>query len=67
MLRWDYESDGITTSATRRTASDAQGHFQFDQLGPGPHWLEVDAPGYESIAFNHDISRDGYNVTIRLN
>ena len=67
LLRWSHQADGIETSITRRTATDSQGSFKFDQLGSGPFSLVVDAPGFTAAAFDHDIGRDGYEVTVRLN
>ena len=67
LLKWSHETDkGIRSSVTRRTATDYQGRFRFDQLGPGPHSLVVDAPGFERVALNHELRRDGYDVTVRL-
>ena len=66
-LRWSHKADGIETSITRRTATDSQGSFKFDQLGSGPFSLVVDAPGFTTAALDHDIGRDGYEVTVRLN
>lgn len=67
LLQWTHEARGITASSTRRTASDTQGQFAFSNLGPGPHSLRVDAPGFSAIAIEHDLSRQGYGVTVRLN
>jgi hypothetical protein len=67
MLRWAHEADGVSSSATRRTATDALGNFRFDQLGPGTHSIVVNAPGFITNTFDHDVGRDGYNVTVRLN
>jgi protocatechuate 3,4-dioxygenase beta subunit len=67
LLRWSYHADGIETSITRRTAADSQGSFKFDQLGSGPYSLVVDAPGFATTEVDHDIGRDGYAVTVRLN
>jgi hypothetical protein len=67
MLRWAHEADGVSSSATRRTATDALGNFRFDQLGPGTHSIVVNAPGFVTNTFDHDVGRDGYNVTVRLN
>ncbi|MGD8340546.1 MAG: carboxypeptidase-like regulatory domain-containing protein [Gammaproteobacteria bacterium] len=67
LLKWSHETDkGIRSSVTRRTATDYQGRFKFDQLGPGPHSLVVDAPGFERVALNHELRRDGYDVTVHL-
>jgi protocatechuate 3,4-dioxygenase beta subunit len=67
VLQWSREADGVTTSATRRTAADAHGHFSFSRLGPGPHSLKIDAPGYRPVEIDHDLSRQGYDLTVRLN
>ncbi len=67
VLKWSREADGITTQATRRTAADAQGHFAFTDLGPGPHSLRIDAPGFAGVELDHDLSRQGYELTVRLN
>jgi hypothetical protein len=67
VLQWSHRAGGITTSATRRTAADTQGHFAFSHLGPGPHSLQIDAPGYSTADINHDLSRQGYDLTVRLN
>jgi hypothetical protein len=67
VLEWSHESAGISTRATRRTATDTQGQFAFSQLGPGPHSLRVDAPGFRTFAMDHDLNRQGYAVTVKLN
>jgi len=67
VLQWSHQSEGITTSATRRTASDMQGHFVFSHLGPGPHSLRVNAPGFPTVNIEHDLNRQGYDLTVRLN
>jgi hypothetical protein len=67
VLQWSYQSDGITTRATRRTAADTQGHFAFSNLGPGPHSLQVAAPGFPTVDIDHDLRRQGYDLTVRLN
>ncbi len=67
ILSWTHEADGIRSRTTRRTRTDAYGHFTFSRLGPGPHALSVDAPGFRTAALNHDSSREGYELTVRLN
>jgi hypothetical protein len=67
VLQWSNETDGITTRATRRTASDMQGNFAFSNLGPGPHSLKIDAPGFLGVDIDHDLSRQGYALTVKLN
>ena len=67
ILRWSHQVDGITTKATRRTAADTQGYFAFGNLGPGPHSLHINAPGFSTVDIDHDLSRQGYDVMVRLN
>lgn len=67
VLKWAHQDKGISSSTTRRTAADAQGNFLFSQLGPGSHRLEIDAPGYGQVRLDHDASREGYDVLVRLN
>lgn len=67
VLQWSHESDGITTRTTRRTAADTQGQFAFSQLGPGTHSLHIDRAGLPAFVIDHDVSRQGHNLTVRLN
>ena len=67
VLQWSHQAGGITTRATRRTAADTQGHFAFSNLGPGPHSLQINAPGFRTVDIDHDLSRQGYDVMVRLN
>jgi len=67
VLRWTHQTDGISSRTTRRTAADAQGNFHFSELGPGPHQLEIDAPGFRTASLRHDVSSQGYDLTVRLN
>lgn len=66
VLEWSYQERGITSRSTRRTATDMQGHFAFDDLGPGPHSLRINAVGYEPVDIDHDLRRQGYNLTVRM-
>ncbi|MDH3978312.1 MAG: carboxypeptidase regulatory-like domain-containing protein [Gammaproteobacteria bacterium] len=67
VLHWSHLSGGVMTRATRRTAADTQGHFVFSNLGPGPHSLQIEAPGFSTVDLDHDLSRQGYDITVRLN
>lgn len=67
VLRWSHEGEGIITEAIRRTASDIQGQFAFSNLGPGPHSLHVSAPGFSGVDINHDLTQQGYDLTVKLN
>jgi protocatechuate 3,4-dioxygenase beta subunit len=67
VLNWSHRDEQIDTQTTRRTATDTQGRFAFSNLGPGPHSLKVDAPGFLGVDIDHDLSRQGYGLTVRLN
>jgi hypothetical protein len=67
ILQWSHQADGVTTKSTRRTAADTQGQFAFSNLGPGRHSLRIEAPGFSTVDIDHDLSRQGYDVTVRLN
>ena len=67
ILNWSHRDELISTQATRRTATDSHGRFTFSNLGPGPHSLKVDAPGFLGVDIDHDLSRQGYNLTVSLN
>ena len=67
ILEWmSTSADGVSSSATRRTSSDIEGRFWFNSLGPGPHILKISAPGHLPINIEHDLTRQGYEVNIRL-
>jgi protocatechuate 3,4-dioxygenase beta subunit len=67
ILNWSHRDEQLDTYTTRRTATDSQGRFAFSNLGPGPHSLKVDAPGFLGIEIDHDLSQQGYDLTVRLN
>ena len=64
LLSWSRVEGGVTTTTTRRTRSDAQGAFNFSNLGPGPHVLQIDSAGRRPVKMTHDISRQGYFVKV---
>jgi hypothetical protein len=67
VLNWSHRDERLDTQTTRRTATDVHGRFAFSNLGPGPHSLKVDAPGFLGVDIDHDLSRQGYGLTVRLN
>jgi protocatechuate 3,4-dioxygenase beta subunit len=67
ILDWSHRDGDLDAQATRRTATDPLGRFAFSNLGPGPHSLKVDAPGFIGIDIEHDLRRQGYDVMVRLN
>ena len=58
--------DGVKSLSNRSTAADATGYFRFTQLGPGPHTVIVNTPGFKSTRLTHDITTQGYDVVLRL-
>jgi protocatechuate 3,4-dioxygenase beta subunit len=57
-LSWSAQSGGLQSWSTRQTVSDADGLFRFEQLGPGPHVLEVRATGYAPLRESHDVGTE---------
>lgn len=66
LLTWSREEGGVITTTTRRARSDAQGTFYFGDLGPGPHLVQIDPPGHRRLEIAHDVTREGYSVTVNL-
>lgn len=67
VLQWFHREGDITTRSMRRAAADSQGQFAFTNLGPGPHSLRINAPGRRPVQLDHDLTRQGYHLTVRLN
>lgn len=54
-LTMDVRAHGVSSRSTRRTTADAQGFFGFTGVGPGPHQVRVDAPGFRPSVIDHDV------------
>jgi protocatechuate 3,4-dioxygenase beta subunit len=67
VLNWSHREETLDMHTTRRTATDSEGRFAFSNLGPGPHSLKVDAPGFLSVDIDHDLIRQGYDLTVKMN
>jgi protocatechuate 3,4-dioxygenase beta subunit len=67
VLNWSHREETLDMYTTRRTATDSEGRFAFSNLGPGPHSLKVDAPGFLSVDIDHDLIRQGYDLTVKMN
>jgi hypothetical protein len=65
-LTWYHTRNGVRSTSSRATAADAQGRFRFTGLGPGPHTIFINAPGFEQTRIIHDVSRQGDQVLVRL-
>ncbi len=65
-LSWLHESAGLSSGSSRRTQTDAGGSFEFTQLGPGPHTLEVHADGHPPTRESVPLRRLTEEVEIRL-
>jgi protocatechuate 3,4-dioxygenase beta subunit len=66
-LTWTHSYNGIRSVATRRTVTDATGHFRFSQVGPGEHMLSVDAPGFQTSRRTYEtVTTENHEVLIRL-
>jgi protocatechuate 3,4-dioxygenase beta subunit len=67
VLNWSHKEEKLDMQTTRRTATDSEGRFAFSNLGSGPHSLKVDAPGFLGVDIDHDLNRQGYDLTVRMN
>jgi len=65
-LTWAHVQDGVRSTSRRNTAADEQGNFRFTQSGPGAHTLSINAPGFKSVRFNHDVAEQGSDVVVQL-
>jgi hypothetical protein len=65
-LSWLHTRAAVRSGSIRRTRTDERGSFAFSQLGPGPHVLEVSAPGYNSAEQSHQVGRHASEVEVRL-
>jgi len=63
-LSWNENSHGIQSSSLRQAVTDDNGFFRFTQLGPGPHQLDVVAPGYQRLQKVYNV--DAYSEEIRV-
>jgi hypothetical protein len=57
-LTWQHSHSGARSNSMRRTVTDLTGSFRFTRLGPGPHQIQVSAPGYQNVTVDHNV--DGY-------
>lgn len=66
-LSWRYTAKGIQSTSLRSAVTDGDGFFRFTQLGPGPHQLDVVAPGYQrwQQAYNIDAFLGDVKVELR--
>jgi hypothetical protein len=46
-LTWSHVQDGVCSTSRRTTAAGAQGDLRFTPLGPGPHTIAMNVPGYK--------------------
>jgi hypothetical protein len=65
-LSWVHESAGLISGSSRRRQTDASGSFEFKELGPGPHTLEVHADGHPTTRESYPVRRRIEEVEIRL-
>ena len=63
-LSWNDGASGIHSSSLRQAVTDDNGFFRFTQLGPGPHQLDVVAPGYQRLQKVYNV--DAYSEEIRV-
>jgi hypothetical protein len=65
-LSWLHNANGVSSQARRITVVDAAGYFLFNQLGPGPHTLNINAPGFYSARLYHDVGAPEAEIMVQL-
>ena len=65
-LAWWHRENGVRSFSAQNTAADANGDFSFTGLGPGPHTLRVNMPGYGTAKIELDVGVNRGEVIVRL-
>ena len=65
-VTWVHQKNGARSWSRRDTVADAQGHFRFEQLGPGQHTVHINAPGFNQALIDHDVSGQGRELLVEL-
>lgn len=65
-LSWARTHGGVRSTAIRRTVADADGYFWFAGLGPGPHLISVQAPGFETARVEQDVGANRREIVVKL-
>ena len=65
-LAWWHRENGVRSFSARSTAADANGKFSFRGLGPGPHILQVNMPGYSTAKIRIDVGASQSEVIVQL-
>ena len=65
-LTWSNNTGGLISRSRRQTVTDSDGYFLFSELGPGPHTIQVTAPGYRPARRESPPSGTGGDVLIKL-
>ncbi len=58
LITWVHRDSGVTHESLHKTVSNVDGHFEFNQLGPGERTLTVAAPGFEAIKLPYDVGAE---------
>ncbi len=66
LLNWSQSGDGWRSQSNRKTVADVQGSFEFSQLGPGPHTVVINAPGFRPVSVEHDVVSQGFHLAVQL-
>jgi hypothetical protein len=65
-LTWAIEQEGIRSSSSRETVTDAAGYFLFTQLGTGTHELSVSKNGYRPIRQNAQVNAKSQDFVLHV-
>jgi protocatechuate 3,4-dioxygenase beta subunit len=65
-LSWHQRDGAVASVAARQTIADDRGSYQFTQIGPGAHRLNVNATGYRSAQIEVDVGQheDGAEIVL---
>lgn len=65
-LHWTLTRPGLQSSSFRNAISDAEGRFEFSELGAGEHRITVNCPGFLQKQMTHDVGISGNEPVLRL-
>ena len=66
LLGWTHNEGGLHHRSSRKTAADQEGYFVFTDLGPGPHRMWVNEPGFKAVVMDIDIGIEHDDVIVKM-
>jgi hypothetical protein len=65
-LHWTLTRPGLQSASFRNAITDAQGRFEFSELGAGEHRITVNCPGFLQKQTTHDVGISSTEPVLRL-